>query len=524
MNTFSLADDPKPLSEVATSLAKSLPKGAIVTAERVGDTVKYAAAGKLEPDGIAPERIIFEIGSISKVFTGLLLAQAVIEKKVNLDTTLQMLLGKDFSFADPRAAAISLRQLATHTSGLPRLPEDLAVNSDPLDPYAHYDRAKLSAYLAKTKLKGEPPYAKSYSNFGMGLLGDILSRVYDMPWDALIAEKITGPLGMQDTSVVLREEQQKRFAPAYDGAKPMQPWNLNALSGAGALRSTAADLVLFGEALLHPEKTPLKEAFALMLTPQTREGDMGLAIFLSKLYDHRVYEHSGGTGGYRSALHVLPETNTVQVVLINNAAMEGEAVIAHAYRQKPRTTLSDRVVETSALAAYEGVYPIDPTARFTVVRRDDQLWTQLTGQTFLQLHTHEKTDRFFLKEVAAEIQFLRDDDKVTSLILFQNGREVKAKKGDDPTPVIKFRKPEELTPFVGTYELTPKARFTLKIVKDTLFVQLTGQSFLPVFEKRDDWFEYDVVPAVLEFERDRDGKVIALKLHQNGAIQRAEKK
>lgn len=516
--------DTKPLSDVANTLAKSLPKGGIVTAERHGDTVNYAAAGKLETGAVAPERVIFEIGSISKVFTGLLLAQAVTEGKVSLDTSLQQALGKEQSFADTRIGLITLRQLATHTSGLPRLPDDLATGSDPLDPYAHYDRTKLSAYLAKTKLKSEPPFVLSYSNLGMGLLGDILSRVYNKPWEDLIAEKITGPLGMKDTVVVLNEEQQKRFAPAYEGDKTMKPWSLASFNGAGALRSTAADLMLFGEALLHPEKTPLKEAFTLMLTPQTKEGDIGLAIFLAKLYDQRVYEHNGGTGGYRSSLHVLPESNTVQVVLINNAAMEGEALIAAAYRQKPRTTPSDRVVETNELASYEGVYPIDANSRFTVVRRNDQLWMQLTGQSFLQLHPHEKSDRFFLKEVAAEIQFVRENGQITSLTLFQNGREVKAPKSSDPAPAIKFRKPEDLAPYAGTYELTPKALFTLKVVKETLFAKLTGQDFLPVFEKRDDWFEYDVVPAVLEFERDKDGKVIALKLHQNGAIQRAEKK
>lgn len=516
--------DTKPLSEAANTLAKSLPKGGIVTAERVGDTVKYAVAGKLEPSGVAPERVIFEIGSISKVFTGLLLAQAVTEGKATLDTTLQQQLGKEQSFTDARVGLITLHQLATHTSGLPRIPEDLAAGPDPLDPYAHYDRAKLYSYLAKVKLKGEAPYAKSYSNLGMGLLGDVLSRVYGKPWDALIAEKITGPLGMKDTVVVLNDEQQKRFAPAYDGEKSVKPWNLASLKGAGALRSTAADLMIFGEALLHPEKTLLKDAFALMLTPQTKEDDIGLAIFLSKLYDQRVYEHSGGTGGYRSSFHVMPGSNTVQIVLINNAIMEGSSVIAASHHQKPRITPSDKLVSKDELAAYEGVYPIDATARFTVVRRDDQLWTQLTGQTFLQLHPHEKTDRFFLKEVAAEIQFVREGDKITSLTLFQNGREVKARKSTDPAPTIKFRPADELAAYTGTYELTPKLLFTLKVTNVTLFAQLTGQGFAPVFEKRDDWFEYDIVTAALEFERDKDGKVIAVKLHQNGAIQRAVKK
>ncbi|MGH8653652.1 MAG: serine hydrolase [Gammaproteobacteria bacterium] len=315
----------KSLAEAARSFEKELPKGVIVTAERSGEVIEFAAAGKREHPGIPPERVIFEIGSITKVFTGLLLAQAVVEGNVALDTPIKQLIAPSTKFADSRVGAITLKQLATHTSGLPRMPDNINQGADAADPAAHYDRTKLDAYLASAKLLGEPPFEVSYSNLGVGLLGDLLSRVYGKPWEVLAAEKITGPLGMKDTVVNLSDDQRKRFAPPYAGEQKVKPWALAALAGAGALRSSAADMMIFGDALLAPEKTPFREAFALMLQPQTAEGN-GLAIGIGKLDGKRVFEHNGGTGGYRSSLQALPDSRSVRVVLVNNAELEPESV------------------------------------------------------------------------------------------------------------------------------------------------------------------------------------------------------
>lgn len=514
----------KPLAEAAATLTKNLPQGAIVTAERIRDKVSYASTGRLEPADTPPERAIFEIGSITKVFTGILLADAVLEKKVTFDTTLREVMGREQTFADSRVGAITLKQLATHTSGLPRIPDDLFVGAAPGDPYAHYDRARMNAFIGKVKLLGEPPFESGYSNLGVGLLGDVLSRVHGKTWDKLIAEKITGPLGMKDTVMTLSEEQQKRLVPPYEGAKQVKSWTFQSFAGCGSLRSTAADMMLFGEAILHHGKSPLKDLLTLVMQPQTPQGDIGLCLMLSKFDDQRELHHNGGTGGYRSALQVLPDSGTVRVVLVNNGKLEADRVLAAVRDEKPRAKESDKILTAAQLADYEGVYAAGPNARFTILRRGDQLWTQLTGQGFLRLYPHEQEDRFFLKTVAAEVQFHRENGKITSLTNHQNGRELPAKKTEAPVPQIKFRNAKELAAFAGTYELTPGMIFKVKAADEVLFVQLTGQPFAPVFEKKDNWFEYDVVDAALEFEHDKDGKVTALKLHQNGAVMRAAKK
>lgn len=520
MVMISVAVADKPLAEVAGSYAGKLPAGCIATGERVGDTVKFAVAGKAEPEGIAPEKRVFEIGSISKVFTGLLLSEAVLEKRVKLDTTLKELLGKNFKFADPKVGEITLLQLSTHTSGLPRLPGNMGPDPDHAeDPYGKYDRKLMDGFLSSVKLEGKPPYPASYSNYGVGLLGELLSQLYGKSWDALVKEKITGPLGMKDTMVVPGADQKKRLAPPYQSEKAGHSWTFQAFAGAGALRSTVADLLLFGQAMAEPDKTPLAAAIKGMMESRAPYPDMGaeigLGIIIGKLDGQREYIHSGGTGAYRSVLQVLPEKKTVRVVLINNDAIPAEAVVAATRENAKPSEAPAMNLAASELDAFTGIYEIGPSARFTVLRRDDQLLVRLSGQTFLPVKPIGK-DRFRYSDVAAELQFAREGEAVKSVTLFQNGREMLAKRTDEKPPTLLFTTADELKPYLGEYELAPKMIFKVTQADGVLLAELTGQPAAPVFQTKPGFFEYDGVKAVLEFQKDQEGKVIGLILHQNG--------
>ncbi len=518
-STSVLAAELSPLAEAAKAVASKLPAGAIVTGERIGDVVSYGSAGHLEPGGIPPEKVVFEIGSISKVFTGLLLAQAVLEGRLKVDTTLKEVLGDKQAFADPAVAAITLQQLATHTSGLPRVPEGL---DDGDNPYAGFGREKLSKYLADLKLEGRPPFDASYSNLGFGILGEVLSRTYDKPWDELVHERITGPLGMQDTAVRLSEDLARRFAPAYSKGKAVKPWTFAALAGAGALRSTAADMITFGDALLAPEKTPLKDAIQLLLRPHNRDGTMGFAIGISKLDGETLYEHSGGTGGYRSILQVMPASRRVRVVLINNDMTDASLVVLASRPKEAKAAFKEGKAPADAqLGELTGVYKLGTDAQFTVLSQDHQLHARLTGQTFLPLFAEEQADRFFYKAVAAELQFTRESGKVAGLTLFQNGRELKAVKTADPAPAYHLQPAARLKPYEGSYQMAPGLILTMKVRDNTLFGQLTGQPFLAGYETAPDCFEVADVKASLHFERDAAGAIIAVTLHQNGQDTRA---
>jgi CubicO group peptidase (beta-lactamase class C family) len=508
------------LAEAAVRQAKTLDAGCIVTGERLGGEVSFALAGKApEAGNRPPEKIVFEIGSITKVFTGLLLAQGVVDKKVTLETTIGSLLDPKLKFADPRIAAITLKQLSTHTSGLPRLPDNLDAGAVEDDPYAHYDEKLLLAYLTSAKLEGEGSYSCSYSNLGVGLLGHLLGKVYETTWEKAMVTKICLPLGLNDTAV--HPGPKLLLATPHAEAKVVKPWNFDAVAGAGALRSTAADLMKFGEAMLHPEKTPLKDAWAIALQAQADApamgGQIGLGVFLGKHEGEMFLSHDGGTGGYSSSLQVIPSKDIVRVALINNNSLSGSAVIAAMSDAKPATPQKQKEISLPAetMAEYPGVYELDRDSRFTVLLRDGQMWVNLTGQAFLRAFA-KAPDRFFYKAVAAEIAFNRDQGQIQSLTLFQNGRELTAKRTTAPTPNYKLRPAKELQPYAGEYLLMGLKKFTLSARGGTLFAQLEGQEAAPVFETATDRFEYDVVKAILIFARDDQKQISGLTLLQNG--------
>jgi CubicO group peptidase (beta-lactamase class C family) len=443
----------------------------------------------------------------------------VVEKKVTLETTISSVLDPKLKFADPRIAAITLKQLSTHTSGLPRLPDNLDAGAVEDDPYAHYDEKLLLAYLTSAKLEGEGPYSCSYSNLGVGLLGHLLGKVDEMSWEKAMLEKICLPLGLNDTSV--HPGPMLPLATPHAGEKGVKQWHLDALAGAGALRSTAADLLKFGEAMLHPEQTPLKDAWAIALQAQADApamgGQIGLGVFLGMREGERFLSHDGGTGGYSSSLQVIPAKGIVRVALINNNSLSGSAVIAAMSDAKPAAPQKPKVISLPAetMAEYPGVYELDRDSRFTVLLRDGQLWVNLTGQAFLRAFA-EAPDRFFYKAVAAEIAFNRDQGQIQSLTLFQNGRELTAKRTPAPLPNYRLRPAKELQPYAGEYLLMGLKQFTLAVRGGTLFAQLEGQEAAPVFETATDRFEYDVVKAILIFARDDQKQISGFTLLQNG--------
>ena len=508
------------LAEAAAQQAKQLKAGCIVIGECVGGEEKYAIYGKAPEVGeTKPEKLVFEIGSITKVFTGLLLAQAVVEKKVTLDTTIGSLLAGQVKFADSHVAAITLKQLATHTSGLPRIPDNMGAETTE-DPYASYDEKRLLSFLATAKLEGEGPFSCSYSNLGMGLLGDLLSRVYQMPWDQAVVEKICQPLGLNDTAV--NPDAQLQFAKPHDGdGKEVKPWHFAALAGCGALRSTAADLIKLGTTMLHPDKTALSEAFALALAPQAEAsaygGQIGLGVFLGKFDGDASLHHDGGTNGFCSGLLVIPAKGIVRVALVNNAGLPGSLVIGATSTAKQVDPATQKEINLSVdmLKPYPGVYELDRDARFTVLLRDNRLYVNLSGQPFLRAFA-KAPDRFFYKAVAAEIAFNRHEGVVQSLTLFQNGNEITAKRSSAAPPEYKLRSAKEFQPYVGEYALMGLQSLKVTLKASTLFAQLEGQPALPVFETSPDRFEYDVVKAVLVFTRDDKQQINGLTLLQNG--------
>lgn len=267
----------------------------------------------------ADGRTLFEIGSCTKIFTSLSLAVAVTRGDVKLDDPIGKLLPD--AGLSPDASAITLQQLSTHTSGLSRIPLGMFVDAivKRNNPYRDFTPERMLDILHSWKRPGKVFH--SYSNFGAGLLGYVLTRhEHAADYDSLIRSTVTGPLRMSDTVATLSDDQKARMASGFDvKGNPADNWDFNALAGAGALRSTTDDLLTFLDSQIHPETSPLKDAIELS-QQQHYAGKplpMGLGWMILERDGRRILLHDGGTGAYCS-FFAFDRANNMAVVLLSN--------------------------------------------------------------------------------------------------------------------------------------------------------------------------------------------------------------
>lgn len=262
---------------------------------------------------------IYDIGSITKTFTSTLLAIAVQQGKVSLATTIVKFL-PDSVALNSALKGITFEQLANHTSGLPRLPDNLGASvKDVKQPYANYDVNEMFSYIKHCKITSPPGTKYAYSNFGAGLLAVLLERIYHKDYQELIKQYITGPLRLTETGFLVNNL--NTIAQGYNEQNlPVPPWKFLAMEGAGALKSSAFDLLAYSKLQLLIPGQSLNPA--LKLTHQVTFNDGTNIVGLGWHYladDKNVLQHSGGTGGYRSMICIDPQKQLTVVVLTNNA-------------------------------------------------------------------------------------------------------------------------------------------------------------------------------------------------------------
>jgi CubicO group peptidase (beta-lactamase class C family) len=255
----------------------------------------------------------WEIGSVTKVFTALLLAELAASGEVGLADRVVDHLPPRTPLADG-VEAITLDHLACHRSGLPRLPPGMMSRSFSrramVDPYADIDAERLLAGLARTRVRGTPGSAPvRYSNYGMGLLGFLLGRAIGLGFEQALTLRVLEPLGLQATSFADDGLHQGRYR-----RRAVGPWHLGALAGAGGLRSTADDLLTF-LGMLRDGTGPLAGAVAETLRPRIDRGPVRVGLGWFLLGDGDLLMHDGGTLGARSEVRVERHTGTTIVVL-----------------------------------------------------------------------------------------------------------------------------------------------------------------------------------------------------------------
>ena len=226
--------------------------------------------------------------------------------------------------ANPDLQHITLKQLANHTSGLPRLPDNMegTAAAHPLDPYKGYTKEQLYAYLKSYKAVLPPDSIYQYSNLGFGLLGDILSTVYGQPYDDMIQEVVCKPLGLKNTTEHPNTDTQY-VAKVYNEKGQETPlWTFDDFAAHGSLKSTIADLLTYAKAHFKMPETDLEHALALTRQftyfnpPDT---DIGLAWHMTLVGDELIYWHNGGTFGSSSYMAFTPDKKIAIVVLSNTA-------------------------------------------------------------------------------------------------------------------------------------------------------------------------------------------------------------
>jgi CubicO group peptidase (beta-lactamase class C family) len=305
--------------------------------------------------GAAKPDSIFEIGSISKTFTGLMLAQMVVQGKVRFDEPVRELLPAG-TVTKPTDSEITLLDLATHHSGLPPMPDNMGrVNQ--VNSWADYGRKQLYAYMASHGVAKPVDATFIYSNLGVGLLGQALADRAGKNYAAQLRDETTSPLGMSDTVLKLSGEQQRRFLPGYDSNHRQLPtFDRNgALAGAGAILSTAGDMLTYLEANLRPEKSgPLSGALQLshQLHERMNEGQQ-IALTWAYTADTGTYWHNGATSGFTCHAFFNPGMDSAVVVLINsgpNPLLSADSIAEHIRQRlsgEPAITLDNVLVPVS---------------------------------------------------------------------------------------------------------------------------------------------------------------------------------
>lgn len=414
-------------------LDESIVVGITVGAIRGDETLVRGYGRVRKDDSTKPDgKTVYEMGSITKTFTGLLLADAVVRGELSLDQPVGELLPDGATIPQHDEGPILLKHLATHVSGLPRMPDNMAP-ANPRDPYADYTAEDLYAFLRKHSLQNGPVKKLEYSNLAFGLLGQLLADRAGKTYGELVQARIAKPLAMPDTHVELTDSMRKRLAPPYkaDLAADVN-WQFQAIAGAGALRSTVDDMVRYARAHLNPPAGPGGKAIELawqVHQPGIADGDFAVGLGWHVARDGSTRWHNGQTGGYHSMLLVNRPLRIGVVVLSNTATMEVDQLAEQLVRmlagvpEKPRSFEKSVSIDVAPekMKRLVGQYQLAPNFALTVTLDDGKLMVGATGQQTFQVFATSETEWHY-RVVDAQLTFeLEDEGPAKAVVLHQNG-------------------------------------------------------------------------------------------------------
>lgn len=513
-----------------------------------GDKAYYYSYGKKSINGEPiDEHSVFEIGSITKTFTGIILAEMAMKGKMNLDDPLQKYLPEGVTAPTRNGASIKLVHLSNHTSSLPRMPGNFSPANN-ANPFADYSETQLYDFLKSYQLPRDIGSQYEYSNYAVGLLGHVLASSQGVSYEALMIDVIAKPLGLQDTRIAFTPSMKKNLALGHSDGVQVENWDIPSLAGAGAIRSTAADMLKYVSANMGKNKSKLYPAMQLSHKNSRVEGSspmVGLGWHITAADKSEIIWHNGGTGGYRTFAGFIRGGDKGVVVLTNSTASADDigmhllnpkaplTEIKPSIGLKVRTSIDGHGIESGIKMYWELKKNQGDKYDFS----EGEL--RRLGNEYLRKGETKKAIAVFTTNAEAY---------PSSANVFYNLAEAFEKEGSKEKAVENYKKSLNLNPgnqlaidrlkilgidpsdalkeiivdietlerYVGMYELAPGFIATVSRADGQLNVQATGQPAFPVFPKSKNVFYYKIVEAQLTFNHDADGKVESVTLHQGG--------
>jgi D-alanyl-D-alanine-carboxypeptidase/D-alanyl-D-alanine-endopeptidase len=490
---------------------------------------KVYTAGSAGNGRAADEHTLFEIGSVTKTFTATALALMTMRGEARLDNPIAKYLPEGIHAPSRDAKPITLLNLAEQRSGLPRLPANMN-DSAGSDPYADYTVSDMYAFLNGYTLTRDPGASYEYSNYGIGLLGQLLANRANAPYPQLMRRAVFDPLGMSESAFVMSGlVDPVLLAVGHDlSGTPVTTWHFQSIAPAGAIASNVNDMLKFLRCNMG--EGPLARACLFSQRPRA-EGEPGHEIGLVWNVNSStgITSHGGDTNGFHAFVAISRDRKTGVVVLSNGPPVEDIATHVLVADYPLATCPSSVPVSKTDPASYVGVYcNASGGITFTVdnAAKAGALSVALLPQPAVEVPSIAP-DTFYAALYGAEFKFIREQQSIVGLWLIQGGQTTPAVRLDsNGKPVVaKLASPfpnaitldrAVLGEYVGTYMATGLGTFTVALRGGDLYVQLTGQGALPVYASAKDQFFCKVVDAQIRFNRNSAGVVTSLTLHQNG--------
>ena len=391
---------------------------------RVVQHGRFAAGDQRE---VGPDTV-FEIGSVTKVFTAMLLADMARKGEVSVTDSIVRYLPPDVAARARGVKGVTFADLATHTAGFPFWPSGIPATAEGTAQMASYSVDQLYRFVATFEAPADAAKRWMYSNTDVGLLGELLARRAGSTYDELIESRITRPLGMTSTAVDVPPPLQPRLAIGHNAElKPASRWNVPALAAGGSLRSTVNDLLTLLAALGDP-MTIAGAAMPGMLAIRRQAPGFQQALgwmVLGTGPGAGLLLHDGNTLGFASSV-VYDPVSRIGVVALSNSSTSVSDIARHVARPAmplaaplpPAPVKTEIAVEPTLFDTYAGAYEPGPGSVFTVTREGDALMIQIPGIPKLRLRPESTRDFFVAENTRVTVTFNVDAaGRVTGLLL-----------------------------------------------------------------------------------------------------------